>query len=170
MMDWFFPKPNLLAWSVAIVKVARKFGFVANASSDGASSAVIRMTGVPSRSVTMMHSTPFILTEQRKNWFLFSNLFTVLDCCAVLIALSLTHFSRSPLKYFLMSSDMVFAIYENIVLFSHTNVSTWLFVFFLWLWHSWGICHLLSKALFTRTIRCALELGNCTKDFLFLKN
>lgn len=60
-IDWFLPSPNLLAWSVAMVNVAKNVGFVARTSSLGAFSDVARMTGVPSRSVTMMHRMPFIL-------------------------------------------------------------------------------------------------------------
>lgn len=60
-IDWFLPSPNLLAWSVAIVYVAKNVGFVANPISGGASSALALITGVPSRSVTMMHRMPLTL-------------------------------------------------------------------------------------------------------------
>lgn len=106
-IDWFLPSPNLLAWSVAMVNVAKNVGFVASASSPGAFSDVARITGVPSRSVTIMHKMPFILWE---NW--------TRQCKSVLIcfdAFCCPYFCNNPLKYLFISSVMIymFSFFKN---------------------------------------------------------
>lgn len=54
----FFPRPNLLPWSVAIPKVDKKLALVANS---GAFSSATDMTGTPSLSVINMLCSPSIL-------------------------------------------------------------------------------------------------------------